>query len=60
VSIYADGTLLGEVTLETLQPYASHTAQIAGVNAHDPAATTYEVVFSTEGKEIERNTFARK
>ena len=60
VSVYADGTLLGDITLDTLQPYASHTAQIAGVNAHDPAATNYEVVFSIEGKEIERNTFARK
>lgn len=57
VEVICNGSSLGRIALEALQPY--ETAWLTFDSALLPAddKASYEVVFSCKGKEVERNTF---
>ena len=57
IEISYNGTLLGKVKIKTLPPYATETITIKGISPIKDDEGTYEIVFLTEGKEVERNTF---
>lgn len=57
IEILCNGRLLGRVPFNTLNPYATETITIKGISPIKEDEATYEVVFLTEGKEVEKNTF---
>ena len=56
VEIICNGKQLGKSAAGILQPYASEVIRLDGIPALDDTKATYEVVFYTDGKEVERNT----
>lgn len=57
IEISCNGVLLGKVKIKALLPYATETITIKDTSPIKGDESTYEIVFLTEGKEVERNTF---
>lgn len=56
VEIRYNGNSLGKVDIQSLQSYATTTVKLNGIASMSDTQGTYEVIFYTDGKEVERNT----
>ena len=54
-----NGAPVGRVTIDALEPYASATASLSLDSPMDASQGTFEVIFLSGNREVERNTFTR-
>ena len=55
IEVLCNGTSLGKTTIGVLKPYEAQNISLTIASAPDKQAT-YEVIFISDGKEVERNT----
>ena len=55
IEVLCNGTSLGKTTIGVLKPYEAQNISLTIVSVPDKQAT-YEVIFFSDGKEVERNT----
>ena len=55
IEVLCNGTSLGKTTIGVLKPYEAQNISLTIASAPDKQAT-YEVIFFSDGKEVERNT----
>ena len=57
IEVICNGTPLGKTAVGILNPYEAETVTLANITFIPDEKATYEVVFLSNGKEMERNTF---
>ena len=57
IEIIYDGNSIGKVAVNALKPYEKETARLSNINLSNEGKSRFEVVFLSEGKEVERNRF---
>ena len=55
IEVLCNGTSLGKTTIGVLKPYEAQNISLTVASVPDKQAT-YEVIFFSDGKEVERNT----
>ena len=59
IEVHYNGAPVGRATVDALEPYASATASLSLDSPMDANEGTFEVIFLSGNREVERNTFAR-
>ena len=57
IEIIYDGNSIGKVAVNALKPYEKETVRLSNINLSNEGKSRFEVVFLSEGKEVERNRF---
>ncbi|MBR4846502.1 MAG: hypothetical protein IKU98_08820, partial [Bacteroidaceae bacterium] len=57
IEIIYDGNSIGKVAVNALKPYEKETARLSNINLSNDGKSRFEVVFLSDGKEVERNRF---
>lgn len=57
IEVICNGISMGKTTVGILNPYATETVVLANITTIQDEKATYEVVFLSNGEEMERNTF---